>query len=187
MNIQRDTEYRFGELVQSPEYSGYSAEEQDTIEQGPLGELKQIIKDILIQKGVEIKGKTELKFFADIAGHDGEDPIGGPLVLIDNTGKKYGVGEWWEDEGYVLNLYNVSCEWDYNAVSQNQSLEINDAYTNSQVDLEYDSTQLINNPQLSGYEYDVIVFAGDSQQSQIAQKLNQLSGSNINFIMMGGR
>lgn len=100
-----------------------------------LGIARNMIREALVEKGANVSGIGELKLFSNRASGDGEDPINGPFVLVDNTGKKLGLTAIDVDEinENYLAAYceGVSCPYDGSAITDGAALYIESSYTNS--------------------------------------------------------
>ena len=93
-----------------------------------LGIARDVIRDTLVEKGADISGIGELKLFSNRTANESEDSISGPLVLVDNTGKKFGlvtIGIDENDEDYLA-VYssNVSCPYNESAITDGTALYI---------------------------------------------------------------
>ena len=93
-----------------------------------LGIARDMIREALVEKGADISGIGELKLFSHRTEEEGEDPISGPLVLVDNTGKKFGLAEIdidRNDEDFLAAyLHCVTCPFDEHAITDGTAMYI---------------------------------------------------------------
>ena len=97
-----------------------------------LGKARNMIRESLVEKGADISGIGELKLFSHRTEEEGEDPINGPLVLVDGVGNKFGLAEIdidGNDEDYLaVHLYGASCPYDESAITGGAALYIESTY-----------------------------------------------------------
>lgn len=111
-----------------------------------LGKARNMIREALVEKGANVSGIGELKLFSrrTIDGGEGEDPINGPLVLVDNADKKFGlvtIDIDGRNEDYLaVHLYGASCPYDEHAITDGAILGIESLYDYDMYSEVYDTS-----------------------------------------------